>query len=106
VTLNVLNGSKGAGPKGSKEAGRKWSKGAGPKGSKQSSDRNLKKGSSGGRRDDAGDNDANIGDFLVVEGNSNQEDAKSYFLEAKSEVLNKIVDKYMDYVVLPEGQTH
>jgi hypothetical protein len=65
----------------------------------------LKKGSSGGRRDDADDEDANIGDFLVVEGNSNQEDAKSYSLEAKSEVLNQIIDKYMDYVVLQEDQT-
>ena len=83
----------------------KGSKGAGPKGSKQSSDRNSKKGSSGGGRNDADDDDANMRDFIVVEGNSNQVDANSYTLEAKSEVLNQIVDKYMGYVVLKEGQT-
>ena len=41
----------------------------------------------------------------MVQGNSNQEDAKSYSLEAKSEILDQIVDKYMDYVVFQEGQT-
>ncbi len=79
----------------------KGSKGAAPKVSKQSSDRTSTRGSSGGGKDD----DDDIRDFLVVKGNSNQVDAKSYSLEAKSEVLNQIVDRYMGYVVLKEGQT-
>ena len=100
------NGSKGVASKISEGAAlkvtngvvSKGGKGADTKGSKSSSKRCSKK---------RGDDDDRIDDFIVIEAESNQEDAKSYSTDTKSKLLAEIVDKFMEeYLVLQEGQTN